>query len=314
MIKKWKQFNENSQYPDCVDDTIDFKVLTKLEDERDSIQEGDEVLATYFGGGGPGGFSTYKFVVHKYKFDDLSDLVVYQDGDKNVLGYSSDDAFYGLEEAYHVVKMETYNDFVQPDKILEKSIWSGKSPKTVKTKSNNIPGLLYISTEIRDEVRKHYIDVIDTLFVDLHDKFETVSGDALFTTENLVDDYQNRNDETIIETTTYQIIDNMDISSMAKSIKSDKVDFQILSELKDESNVVDAGDEVIIVTNSPASSLGSIRTLTNKLIKVFVGEVKKTRDSGKLMVVNDDIRFLLEDAMLVVKKETYEDFAGPIKL
>lgn len=303
-IKKWKQFNENSQYPDCVDDTIDFKVLTKLEDERDSIQEGDEVLATYFGGGGPGGFSTYKFVVYKCEIDGIGD----------VLGHSTDDTFYGLEEAYHVVKMETYNDFVDPSKILEKSIWAGKSPKTVKSKSNVIPGLLYISTEIMDEVRKHYIDVIDTLFVDLHDKFETVSGDALFTTENLVDDYQNRNDETIIETTTYQIIDNMDISSMAKSIKSDKVDFQILSELKDESNVVDAGDEVIIVTNSPASSLGSIRTLTNKLIKVFVGEVKKTRDSGKLMVVNDDIRFLLEDAMLVVKKETYEDFAGPIKL
>lgn len=94
-----------------INDKIDFKVLTKLEDERDSCVEGDDVIATYFSGG----YDTYEFKVQKiYNSAFMSPQTTFD------FGYADykNQITYRLEDAYHVVKKETYNDFVDPDKAL----------------------------------------------------------------------------------------------------------------------------------------------------------------------------------------------------
>lgn len=101
MIKKWNQFNESKV--DCVSDSIDFSVLTNLEDERKSIEEGDVVLATYF----HAGYDTYEFTIEKW-FDEYTGEWMF--------GSDNNDTCYLVDDAYHIVKKETYNDFISPEK------------------------------------------------------------------------------------------------------------------------------------------------------------------------------------------------------
>ena len=81
---------------------IDIDELKELSDERDSVKEGDEVIAVYF----DGGFSIYKFIT---KFLDKYN---------NELGYRDPRSHFKLEDAYFVVKVDTYNDFVSPEKRI----------------------------------------------------------------------------------------------------------------------------------------------------------------------------------------------------
>ncbi len=298
MIKKWKQFNElyvQSHDFKCVNDEVDLSVLTKLDDERNSLMEGDEVLATYFSGG----YDTYQFKLERW-FD--------QNDNCYVLGTSTNDTVYTIEHAFHIVKKETYNDFAEPEKVLEKA-------------SNDAPDwLLYISTEIEEEVRKTYENAIDKVFGDLHHKYKTVSGDADFTTCDLIEDYKDEyTSKNIIETTTNQVITNMDMSSIAKSLKSDKVNFQILNEIKDERNSLEDEDKVVLVTSESLKILkldrADVQPLRSSLIKVVIGTYNSFGDGSDGVFIHDDIdrfslSFSIDDCIHVVKKETYEDFVG----
>lgn len=205
-------------------------------------------------------------------------------------------------------------DFSVPTKLLERA-----APRKARFVGEvNDPGVLYMSTEIEVEVREEYINAIDSVFQDLHDKFCTVSGDADFTTENLIEIYKNHN-RNIIETTVDQIISNMKLSSTI-SLTSDKVNFQILSDLKDERDSIQEGEEVLIVTKMNSNKI------SNHLIKVVVGKMKymelssiDRRDKicetvgGDQFLIYDNKHELGRYTLLCVKKETYEDFAGPLK-
>ena len=83
---------------------IDIDTLKGLIDERDSVEEGDEVIAVYF----DGGYSIYKYKVFT---DDVANR-----------GLGGDDVdegnWYELEDAYLVIKIDTYNDFADPDKRI----------------------------------------------------------------------------------------------------------------------------------------------------------------------------------------------------
>jgi len=81
---------------------IDVSELKELSDERDSIKDGDEVIAVYF----DGGYSIYKF---KAVISDLG---------PGLGGETRQNEWYSIEDAYLVVKVSTYNDFVSPDKII----------------------------------------------------------------------------------------------------------------------------------------------------------------------------------------------------
>ena len=72
------------------------KVLNTLEDERDSVNVGDVVIATYF----MGGMDTYEFEVIQG-----SEPLTLEN-----MGNADDFSWYDLENAYHVVKKETYTN------------------------------------------------------------------------------------------------------------------------------------------------------------------------------------------------------------
>ncbi len=80
---------------------IDIDELKELSDERDSVKEGDEVITVYF----DGGFSIYKFTTQLDKYN-------------NELGYRDPRSHFKLKDAYLVVKVDTYNDFVSPEKRI----------------------------------------------------------------------------------------------------------------------------------------------------------------------------------------------------
>lgn len=293
MIKKWSKFNEDLIHRqrglNHINDDIDFTVLAKLEDERDLCVVGDDVIATYF----TGGYETYKFKLGKQRVG---------------LGCLVNGCWYAIQDAYHVVRKETYNDFIEPEKVLERA-----APRKSALVSDEIPEcLLYLSTEIEEDTKRFYESAIDGVFTDLHDKYNTVSGDADFTTDTLMSDYKGSVGWNLIETTTHQVIRNMDMSSIAKSLKSDRVNFQVLNELKDERNSLEDGEKVVLVTNEHLNSFMS--KLNNFLIKVVVGTYNESEDgvvvSGKN---NTSFVFSIEDCIHVVKKETYEDFAGSLK-
>lgn len=300
MIKKWKQFNElyvQSSKINCINDTVDFGVLTKLEDERNSLVEGDEVIATYHSGG----FDTYQFTLSRWYESTIGEYI---------LGCTSDDRMFTIDDAYHIVKKETYDDFVDPEnQLLEKAV-----PRERQYIQHSIdPGILYISTEIEVETREEYINAIDGVFYDLHNKFKTLSGDADFTTENLIEIYKSHN-RNIVETTVSQIISNMGLSSIT-SLTSDRVNFQILSELKDERHSVEEGEDVLIVTKMNSNKIN------NHLIKVVVGKMTLEGSAAPICNTSGGDKFFVYDknhnlgryTLLCVKRETYEDFAGPLK-
>jgi hypothetical protein len=171
-----------------------------------------------------------------------------------------------------------------------------------------------------------YESAIDGVFSELHDKYNTISGDADFTTDTLMSDYKGSVGWNLIETTTNQVIRNMDMSSISKSLKSDRVDLKILGELKDERNSLQDEDEVILITDEEISydyhanrNLREFKVCDNRLIKVIVGWYSSKSDKvsilskGYINGKQNSASFTIEDCIHVVKKETYEDFAGSLK-
>lgn len=113
LITKQVHQNLGKDFKKIRSEEIDVNELKELSDERDSVKEGDEVIAVYF----DGGYSIYKFKVFTggSKFWNAN-------GDVANRGLGGDDVdegnWYELEDAYLVVKVSTYNDFVNPDKRI----------------------------------------------------------------------------------------------------------------------------------------------------------------------------------------------------
>ena len=115
LITKQVHQNLGKDFMKIKTNDIDVSELKELTDERDNVNEGDEVIAVYF----DGGYSIYKYKVIK------KDLV---NGWGEQLGAERDiqdlrtqtirKEWYSIEDAYLVVKVSTYNDFVSPDKRI----------------------------------------------------------------------------------------------------------------------------------------------------------------------------------------------------
>ena len=106
-MKYLKRFNESNSESGVKDitDQVDVKLLTTLDDERESVRVGDVVIVTYF----MGGFKTYEFEV---KF--IEPRSPYRLQDLESMGNSDEYSDYDLENAYHVVTKDTYLDFLHP--------------------------------------------------------------------------------------------------------------------------------------------------------------------------------------------------------
>jgi len=118
LITKQVHQNLGKDFKKIKSSEIDVSELKELSDERDSVNQGDEVIAVYF----DGGYSIYKFKVNFHltysRQEGMSGLGGSTPGSSR--GETPEDgrSWYDLEDAYLVVKVSTYNDFVSPDKRI----------------------------------------------------------------------------------------------------------------------------------------------------------------------------------------------------
>lgn len=99
-----EQVTTNIELKNQKSDKIELEELSQLEDERDSVGEGDEVIAVYF----DGGYSIYKFKVQ---------LIHSSMGRPGNLGHIFGNKDFDIRDAYLVVKVDTYNDFVSDKRL-----------------------------------------------------------------------------------------------------------------------------------------------------------------------------------------------------
>jgi hypothetical protein len=291
MIKKWKQFNERV---DCINDTINFEVLTNLQDERNSIIEGDEVIATYF----TGGFDTYAFVVEKW-YDDFTG--------ENMYGTSDGDNTYLIDMAYHIVKLETYEAFVDPEERITESVEMLSKPKISKE-------------EIREEAYMLVEDKINDIFNELHQEFGTLSGDIFPEQQRELTNLQKKISELIAN----QVYQNLPCGF--ESITTDSIDLESLRELTDERKEVKMGDEVIVIYEDPFEIV-KFKVDCDEKGPGGIGHQEPINLSSPedLFTVKPGWEFLKpemgnwypicgdESILLVVKVDTYNDFCDPSK-
>jgi hypothetical protein len=134
LIAKQVHQNLGKDFKKIKSNEIDIETLKSLDDEKNSIKEGDDVIAVYY----DGGFEVFRFKVSKiYKFPILignysnRDYYNYRNNSYLGLGYREDlniarksgrlgsPITYLIEDAYLVVTVDTYNDFVKPEERLD---------------------------------------------------------------------------------------------------------------------------------------------------------------------------------------------------
>jgi len=100
---------------------IDIETLKSLDDERNSIKEGDDVIAVYF----DGGFSIYRFKVQRIRTNPVTEFAQFSLGHREDTesarkkGRLGNPLIYLIEDAYFVITVDTYNDFVKPEERLD---------------------------------------------------------------------------------------------------------------------------------------------------------------------------------------------------
>jgi hypothetical protein len=105
------QVHQNLDFMKIKSSEIDIETLKSLDDERNSIKEGDDVIAVYF----DGVYEIYRFIVQS---------IVSRNAGMNIikLGYKDEKVTKSvgyIEDAYLVVTVDTYNDFTSPEKRLD---------------------------------------------------------------------------------------------------------------------------------------------------------------------------------------------------
>jgi hypothetical protein len=167
------------------------------------------------------------------------------------------------------------------------------------------------------EYTRELVDVeIDNIFIDVHQEFNTSSGDI--TPEQTV--WLDKLKEDLSKLITDQVTANIEL----KNQKSDNIDLEELSQLEDEREQVREGDEVIAVyteksyiknvykfTVEKGKALGNRGTL-GYFNRVKIPLPNSPLDSeGNAKHVEDRSKWYgLSDADLVVKVDTYNDFVS----
>lgn len=82
---------------------IDMSLFMSLDDERNSVGIGDDVLVLYFNNG---------YELFRFELEELNP------GMGERYGYTNGDTWYGLDMAIRVLSVETYNDFVTPNRTI----------------------------------------------------------------------------------------------------------------------------------------------------------------------------------------------------
>ena len=152
-------------------------------------------------------------------------------------------------------------------------------------------------THTEDDVLKYtqeLVDVeIDNIFIDVHQEFNTSSGDITPGQVMELDQLK----EKLAKLISDQVCANIKLENQ----KSDKIDLVELSQLEDERLEVKEGDEVIAVYTG--------KNYIKNAYKFTVSlENGKLRYKDNKSILNDK---LIEDADLVVKVDTYNDFVKP---
>ena len=156
-----------------------------------------------------------------------------------------------------------------------------------------------------EDVYKYTLELleneIDNIFVDVHQEFNTSSGDITPEQQTYLDNIT----ESLARLITHQVCQNIEL----KNIKTDKIDLNELSNLDDERGSIKEGDEVIAVYTERIG-FGRVTSYIKNVYKFKVSlENGRLRYKDKL-IQNDK---LIEDADLVVKVDTYNDFVFPEK-
>jgi len=283
MVKRWKQFNENVA---LINDKIDLGVLTNLKDETNEIQEGDRVIATFF----TGGYDSYLFTVGKW-WDEFKEDWVY--------GSADDDVLYTLDLAFHVVKLDTYNDFCEATTRITESVEILSKP-------------IINRKEIEKEAYKLIEDAMDDVFNKLHQKYKTVSGDISPSQQFELDNFQ-ENLSKLVTTQVYQNISD-DEKSGFESITTDLIDIDTLKELKDERSEIKMGDDVIVVYEDLNGPMEIVRFDINGKDRFGKFGHASYKGDGKWYPTDArSIEFTSTNIYTVIKVDTYNDFCDPSK-
>lgn len=152
-------------------------------------------------------------------------------------------------------------------------------------------------THTEYDVYKYTLDLleseIDSIFVDVHQQFNTSSGDI--TPDQVMELEQLK--EKLARLISKQVTSNIEL----KNQKSDFIDLEELSQLEDESLEVKEGDEVIAVY-SETSYIKNVYKFTAERLEDVLGGYKQSPKK---------VWYSLSDADLVVKVDTYNDFVKP---
>lgn len=168
-------------------------------------------------------------------------------------------------------------------------------------------------THTEDDVYKYTLDLleseIDSIFVDIHQQFNTSSGDI---TPEQVMELDNLK-EKLAKLITDQVCANIKLENQ----KSDKIDLVELSQLEDERLEVKEGDEVIAVYTERAyikhvykfTLQSRPRIGTNGYTLGHIEYKSKTHEEQGISKWYD-----INDADLVIKVDTYNDFVSDKRL
>jgi len=159
-------------------------------------------------------------------------------------------------------------------------------------------------THTEYDVYKYTLDLleseIDSIFVDVHQQFNTSSGDI--TPDQVMELEQLK--EKLAKLISKQVTSNIEL----KNQKSDLIDLEELSQLEDESLEVKEGDEVIAVY-SETSYIKNVYKFTVERKKGSFGRPEDVLGGYKQSPKK--VWYSLSDADLVVKVDTYNDFVKP---
>jgi hypothetical protein len=155
-------------------------------------------------------------------------------------------------------------------------------------------------------------DKIEEIFIDIHQKFNTESGD-------ITPDQQFKLDELIEELSkliTSQVHQNLGKDFM--KIKSNEIDIETLKSLDDERNSIKEGDDVIVVYFDGGFSIYRFKVQRIRITDPATGSVnfslgysESTRKEGRSVPILPSVTYLIEDAYFVITVDTYNDFVKP---
>lgn len=103
IISNQVHYNLGSDISKIISNDIDVESLSRLDNESNDVRIGDDVIMMIYNGG----YTIYRGVI------EASD-----NPDNESIGFKIGDKLVDVESAHKVVRVETYNDFCEPNKRI----------------------------------------------------------------------------------------------------------------------------------------------------------------------------------------------------